>query len=124
MRGFDCGQTMGDGPPFRLSAYASNLDAGAKKRYEEKVAMCGGVDPLLLVDADLCTDAALLPTVEDSDIKDYLVHATSFVTHEQFKATKSLGAHNYLTSGFVQQPRLKQVGDSVIVRGKVSTFRF
>lgn len=102
-----------------LSAYALELDAAAKKRYEHKVSLCGGVDPYLLADDDLKFEECMIPKVEGCDVKDYLVHATSFVTHEQLKAHKSMEAHNYLTSGFVQTPQFKEFGDDVIVRGKV-----
>uniref|UniRef100_A0A224Z122 Protein containing YqaJ domain n=1 Tax=Rhipicephalus zambeziensis TaxID=60191 RepID=A0A224Z122_9ACAR len=102
---------MGDAS---LSAYAQSLDEAAKRRYLDKLELCGGVDPLLLGTDELCFDVDLVPRVEISDIKDYLVHATSYITHEQMKAKKSLEAH--LTSGFVQEPLFKKV----IVRGKVN----
>ncbi|KAH6946170.1 hypothetical protein HPB50_011984 [Hyalomma asiaticum] len=109
---------MGDAPVISLSSYARSLDDAARKRYIEKLKLCGDVDPLLLGPDELHFDVELVPRVEISDIKDYLVHATSYITHEQMKARKSLEAHNYLTSGFVQEPQLKKVDDVVIVRGK------
>ncbi|KAH7959762.1 hypothetical protein HPB49_013685 [Dermacentor silvarum] len=104
---------------MHLSTYAQNLESGAKVRYVEKVELCGGVDPLMLTGKEASFDLALVPKVELSDIKDYLVHATSFITHEQLKARKSLESHNYLTSGFVQEPQLRRHGEHVIVRTKV-----
>ena len=47
-------------------------------------------------------DVARLPSVEQVDIRDYLVHRTSY-TRERFKAEKALGAHNQLTSGWVKK---------------------
>ncbi|KAG0444735.1 hypothetical protein HPB47_013443, partial [Ixodes persulcatus] len=41
--------------------------------------------------------------VQETDIKDYLVGKTSFITREQFEAHKALDAHNYLTSGATSQ---------------------
>ncbi|XP_037560765.2 uncharacterized protein LOC119439351 [Dermacentor silvarum] len=105
---------------MHLSTYAQNLESGAKVRYVEKVELCGGVDPLMLTGKEASFDLALVPKVELSDIKDYLVHATSFITHEQLKARKSLESHNYLTSGFVQEPQLRRHGEHVIVRTKVN----
>lgn len=81
---------MGDEHSARLSVYAEKLDADAKQRYTDKVALSGGVDPLILTSKEASFDIALVPKVELSDIKEYLVHATSFVTHEQLKAKKSL----------------------------------
>lgn len=100
-----------------FSAYVQNLDETAKLRYLE-LKLCGGVDLLLLRTDELRFDVDLVPRVEISDIKDYLVHATSYITHEEMKGKRSLEAHNYLTSGFVQEPLFK-VDDVVIVPGKV-----
>ncbi|KAH7968999.1 hypothetical protein HPB52_013581 [Rhipicephalus sanguineus] len=100
-----------------FSAYVQNLDETAKLRYLDKLKLCGGVDLLLLRTDELRFDVDLVPRVEISDIKDYLVHATSYITHEEMKGKKSLEAHNYLTSGFVQEPLFK-VDDVVIVPGK------
>lgn len=66
--------------------------------------MCGGIDPLDLRDDEVRRDVDLLPRVDFTDIKDYLVHATSFATREQLKAYKAMEAHNDLTSGWVQEP--------------------
>ncbi|KAH7981283.1 hypothetical protein HPB49_022895 [Dermacentor silvarum] len=72
----------------------------------------------MLTGKEASFDLALVPKVELSDIKDYLVHARSFITHEQLKARKSLESHNYLTSGFVQEPQLRRHGEHIIVRTK------
>ncbi|KAH7947549.1 hypothetical protein HPB52_013148 [Rhipicephalus sanguineus] len=111
---------MNAGLSLRLSSYAQNLNASAKERYIKKVELCGGVDPLSLTSNETAFDLALVPKVELSDIKDYLVHATSFITHEQLKAKKSLESHNYLTSGFVQEPQLRRHGEHIIARTKVN----
>lgn len=104
-----------------LGAYAASLTGRVRARYEQKVAMCGSVDPLLLDDGDTLVDVNLYPRVETTDIKDYLVNGTSFYSREQFKASKSLEAHNYLTSGWVSQPRLKVLPDkNVVCVAKVS----
>ncbi|KAH7950149.1 hypothetical protein HPB49_020140 [Dermacentor silvarum] len=64
---------------MHLRAYARGLDKPERLRYGEKVRLCGGVDPLELKDAELQRDVGLLPRVHFTDIKDYLVHARSFV---------------------------------------------
>lgn len=105
---------------MRLSAYARGLKEPEKLRYEEKVPLCGGVDPLDLNEAEVKCDVNLLPRVDFTDIKDYLVHATSFITREQLKSYKALEAHNYLTSGWVKEPRLKALAESrVVIIGRV-----
>ncbi|KAH9365561.1 hypothetical protein HPB48_008922 [Haemaphysalis longicornis] len=105
------------------SSYGQSLDKEDRQRYEAKVVECGGVHPLLFTDDEISlisVSGHLVPKVEESDIKDYLVHATGYLTHEEFKAVKSLESHNYLTSGFVQEPKLRQVGEHVIVVTKVN----
>ncbi|XP_049519692.1 uncharacterized protein LOC125944013 [Dermacentor silvarum] len=96
---------------MRLSAYAHDLRGPEKRRYEEKVHLCSGVDPYDYDGDEAVCDVNLLPRVEFTDIKDYLVHGTSFVTREDLKAYKSMEAHNYVTSGWVQQPRVRDLGD-------------
>ncbi|KAH7946588.1 hypothetical protein HPB52_001623 [Rhipicephalus sanguineus] len=44
---------MGDEHSSRLSVYAEKLDADAIQRYTDKVALSGGVDPLILTS---CSD--------------------------------------------------------------------
>ncbi|KAH7973736.1 hypothetical protein HPB49_004595 [Dermacentor silvarum] len=80
---------------------------------------CGGNDPLALSDDHFTNDVGFYPSVDRADIRDYLVHGTSFVTREQLKSYKSLEAHNYVTSGLVEPPRVKVRDGSVIVVGKV-----
>lgn len=105
---------------MRLSAYARDLRGAEKRRYLEKVAQCGGVDPYDYGAGDAALDVTLLPRVEFTDIKDYLVHATSFATREALKAYKSMEGHNYLTSGWVQEPCVKVLANGRrVVLGKV-----
>ncbi|KAG0436235.1 hypothetical protein HPB47_018063 [Ixodes persulcatus] len=55
--------------------YAQKLPASVRSRYEEKVLMCGGKDPLSLSDDETVTDTSAYPKVEECDVKDYLVDA-------------------------------------------------
>ncbi|KAH6919954.1 hypothetical protein HPB50_029058 [Hyalomma asiaticum] len=61
---------MGDAPVISLSSYARSLDDAARKRYIEKLKLCGDVDPLLLGPDKLHFDVELVPRVEISDTKD------------------------------------------------------
>lgn len=107
-----------------LSKYAQKLLASARSRYEEKVLMCGSEDPLSLSVDETVTDTSAYPKVEECYVKDYLVGKASFITREQFKAHKSLESHNYLTSGWVQEPRLKVLpNNDVVVISKVRDFQ-
>ena len=60
-------------------------------------------------------DGALWPLVDILDVNDYLVNTTDFITKKQMKAYKSLDAHNYLTSGFVQKPLMKISSNNLVV---------
>ncbi|KAH7962413.1 hypothetical protein HPB52_015964 [Rhipicephalus sanguineus] len=117
---------MGDEHSSRLSVYAEKLDADAIQRYTDKVALSGGVDPLILTS---CSDEQGIkphsrlhwyPKVELSDIKEYqLVHATSFVTHEQLKAKKSLEewvCRGTLAEKLRRLRRCARKGTSVVTR--------
>lgn len=107
--------------PVILSEYGASLPAFARSRYVEKVMLSGGMDPLLFDADDTVIEHDLYPKVQDIDIKDYLVDKTRFETREQFKANKELEAHNYLTRGWVQPPRLKILPNGDVVNiGKVS----
>lgn len=106
---------------MRLSEYAKCLSGAELIRYRAKVVKCGGEDPLALYDGELTGEVRQYPCVDRADIYDYLVNATSFVTRDQLKSYKSLQSHNYLTSGFVQQPKVKVLANgNVVVVGKVS----
>lgn len=89
MRGVDSDQTSGGSFSLCLSACASiwvqALESAMKKKQRCVVASirrCSG------------TDATLLPTVEGSDIENYLVHTIISMTNEPYNAIKSLGGYN------------------------------
>ncbi|KAH9379013.1 hypothetical protein HPB48_022287 [Haemaphysalis longicornis] len=63
-----------------LSEYARKLPASVRSRYEEKVLMCEGKDPLSLSVDETVTDTSAYLKVEECDVKDYLVGKTSFIT--------------------------------------------
>ncbi|KAH6925490.1 hypothetical protein HPB50_006103 [Hyalomma asiaticum] len=51
----------------------------------------------------------LWPRVDSSDIHEFLVRRTSFITREQLKSRKALEGHNFVTSGWVREPWVKKV---------------
>jgi hypothetical protein len=77
------------------------LDSISLSRYKEKIADIGSLDPYQLPSTDLISDFADLPPTRNEDIVEYLVFSKSKYTMTEFKAMKSLQAHNQLTSGFV-----------------------
>ncbi|KAH7958970.1 hypothetical protein HPB49_007045 [Dermacentor silvarum] len=48
------------------------------------------------------------------DIHDFLVLSSSFLTGKQLKSYKSLEGHNYVTSGWMREPWVKQTGPEAI----------
>lgn len=106
---------------MRLSAYARDLRGPAKVHYEQKVHLCGGIDPFDFSSDEAVCDMKCYPRIEFTDFKDYLVDGTSFTTRGELKAYKSMDVHNYVTSGWIQQPRVRDLGDGRrVVVGNVS----
>lgn len=109
----------------RLSTYARELKQPEKSRYMKKSCAYAAVLTLLTWTNRKWSATLTFCHVWISDIKDYLVHVTSFITREQLKSYKALEAHNYLTSGWVQELPLKALADSrVVIVGRVSSFIF
>ncbi|XP_064487680.1 uncharacterized protein LOC135399876 [Ornithodoros turicata] len=94
--------------------YLSSLSDADRARYEQKIAQCG-VDPFS-IDAKNCTsNVDLWPQIDMCDILDFLVLRTSFITRKQLKSYKSLEGHNFVTSGWVKEPWLKQPTPHTII---------
>ena len=89
------------------SKFLDSLSGDAKKRYQDKIQQCGGIDPYALTKADLVDDVGLWPAVTYMDIVNYMVLKTSFVTRDQMRAYKSLEAHAFFTNGWVHETFLK-----------------
>lgn len=68
-----------------FSEYYKKLEGPEKKRYKEKVYLCG-FDPYTLKRSDFEDSVALFPGIEYPDIVNYLVLQTSWLTHQQMKA--------------------------------------
>lgn len=102
------------------SEYVASLSRDDRARYATKIGLCG-IDPFLLDARECLFNADLWPHITVMDIHDFLVSRTSFITSKQLKNYKALEAHNYVTSGWVKEPWVKQAGqDAVIVVTEVS----
>lgn len=87
-----------------MSAYFANLfqtTSDVAERYKKKLRIIGYVDPYCLKERDLSHSPVGFPPVGSMDITCYLVLGTSFYTHQQMKAYKSLHAYKYFEAGFV-----------------------
>ncbi|KAH6942960.1 hypothetical protein HPB50_012990 [Hyalomma asiaticum] len=64
---------------------------------------------------DCVSDVDLWPRVDSSDIHEFLVRRTSFITREQLKSRKALEGHNFVTSGWVREPWVKKVAAYTVI---------
>ena len=104
----------------RLSDYAESLLSDAKARYEEKLKVIGGIDPLQAGNVGELNDG--LPNVDAADLVSYLVLQTSFITTKQFKARKSLEAYNQFVSGWIKDVQNRKVCGKHLITARVSDF--
>lgn len=93
--------------------YSSGLCDADRERYAQKLDLCG-FDPFELDARDCLISANILPRVNMCDIHYFLVLRTSFLTRKQLKSYKSLEGHNYVTSGWVREPWVKQTGPKTV----------
>ena len=103
-------------PSIPLSDYAKKLDPHVRTRYLEKIAAIG-IDPVLIEGKQFEPDC--LPPVESTDLLFYLVLETSFYTHQQFKAFRSLESYNQTVSGWIASVEGHIISDKFVVLGKV-----
>ena len=101
--------------------YVDTLDKVSRKRYDEKLEFCGGLDPY---DIDLSVwdeDVNTWPEVEYGDIANYFVFTQSAYIFEEMKAYKALDSYNYFVSGWVSKIGCMYIepGNNCIVTGKV-----
>ncbi|KAH6936234.1 hypothetical protein HPB50_015026 [Hyalomma asiaticum] len=64
---------------------------------------------------DCVSDVDLWPHVDSSDIHEFLVRRTSFITREQLKSRKAPEGHNFVTSGWVREPSVKTVAAYTVI---------
>ena len=77
-------------------------------------------DPYLLKKLDLDEYLNDLPSTNYTDIVDYLVYSTSYLTAKEKKARESLQACNKLLSGWVLETAIKHSEENFLVIGTVS----
>ena len=105
-------------------SYIETLQPVVKARYVEKLKSMGSFDPYEVVSKKWSNDENTLPPVGCEDIVDYLLVRKSAYTQQDFKAVKSIGAHNQVTSGWVQevlifQPPKTSDTANIVVSAKV-----
>ena len=104
-----------------LSTYAAGLPYSVQRRYVEKISEIGFIDPFSNI---ISFNSKNFPPVSLTDIYNYFVSKKSAYTHKDFKAYKSLESYNYFISKWITEIQTCQIGDKIIVRGKVSDVRF
>ena len=91
-----------------------------RKRDTRRKFICG-FDPYTLKTSNFEDSVALFPGIEYPDIINYLVLPTSWLTHQQMKAFKSLDAYNLFASGLVKGVLAKELeGDKLLLFSRVS----
>nr|CAI5852766.1 unnamed protein product [Callosobruchus analis] len=91
------------------------------ERYEKKIKIIGGLDPLFLDRSALSYSADNFPAVSNVDIISYLVFSTSYYTKQQMKAYKSLEAFKYFEAGFGSDCGVLNIGPAyALVLAKVN----
>lgn len=61
------------------------------------------------------------PDIDFSDLYEFLVTRTSFLTRQQIKNKKSLESYNFVISGWVKEPYIKPVStDEMIFVGEIN----
>ena len=81
------------------------LDYKVKKRYAYKKLSTESEycqDPYSLFEEEWIDDITKWPSIEFSDVYNYLINSTGCYTKDSLKAYKSLEAYNYFVSGHVQ----------------------
>ena len=106
---------------IQYSRYYSELEGEAKSRYEQKVKMIGLVDPYCSLESGNSSSSSSVewyewPDVTYADIYNFLINTTSYCTHEQLKAYKSLDGYNFFVNGWVTDIN---VISSQVTRSKV-----
>ena len=89
-----------------LSQNAVSLVLSAKAHCLSKIETIKE-DPYLLKKSDLDVNFNNLPNVDYTDIINYLVYSTSYLTAKEMNAKKSLQAYNNFLSGLVLEAAIK-----------------
>ena len=104
---------------FPLSQYAQSLELSARTQYLLKIDAMKE-DPCLLKKSELNEYLNDLPSIDYTDIVDYLVNSKSHLTAKEIKARKSMQAYNKFLSGWVLETAIKHYEENGLVIGMVS----
>ena len=104
---------------FPLSQYAQSLELSARIRYLLKVDAMKE-DPCLPKKSDLDEYLSDVPSIDYTNIVDYLVCSTIYLTAKEIKARKPLQAYNNYLSGWVLETAIKHYEENFLVIGTVS----
>lgn len=102
------------------SKYYLQLSGDIKDRYDQKIVLCGGIDPYTIKPKDLSTTAKDFPEISMYNIEDYMINSVSPFTNRFLENYKGTEAYKYFESGFVLNIGSKKHDVSAIVKGKVS----
>lgn len=97
----------------------NNLPGDLKKRYVEKIRLCGGIDPYSIKEKDLSIASDDFPAITVLDIRNYMISSTSPFTKLSFNAYKSTEAYKFFESGFVLSIGSKKTNNLSILKGRV-----
>ena len=99
--------------PF-LAGYLSSLENDeSKKRYREKLATIGGLDPYETSRSDWLDDVDMWPSVTSIHIAMYLLFAPSQYSGEDLVNYKSMDCYVHFVSGWVREILVKAPSDGV-----------
>ncbi|KAH8026854.1 hypothetical protein HPB51_026189 [Rhipicephalus microplus] len=84
---------------------AAGLTTGMRRNFATNIRLtfAADIDPFYFSSGEAVCDVKCYFRIELTDIKDHLVGGTSFTARNKLKAYKSMDAHIYATSGWVQQ---------------------
>lgn len=99
------------------SPYFERLSGDARTRYLDKIAVINSADPYAMKNLN----PSVLPSVEPTDLVNYLVLGTSAYTTQQFKAYRSLESYNQFLNGWVKDIAGCMVENFHVVVAKVCT---
>lgn len=103
----------------KINLYYTTISGVVKDRYDEKMKICGGIDPYMIKSNELSEDPNDFPKISMEDIENYMIHTVSPFTNKFYNNYKGTEAHSFFESGFVLQMGSKKSKDSAIIRGKV-----
>ena len=108
--------------PF-LPGYLSSLEnLVAKRRYQEKLALIGGLDPYETVRSEWIDDVDLWPSVTCVNVAMYLLLTPSPYSGEDLVNYKSMDCYVNFLSGWVREILVKAPSDRLrVVIAKVSS---